>query len=291
MLRTKFLNSQFRMRYYQFLLISVVLLASVPAYSQSAYLPLEGRFSLSGSYIFETFDEFWAGRKKMDLPDDIHQHTVSVGLEYGLLNDVALDLTLGYTRTSFSGTDDIDGLNDTTLGVRWRMFDEFRSDSSYIPTLTLRLGGIIEGSYDTITTGPPHSPGDGASGVETSLLFGKVFGATNTGVSGDIGYRYRDSNVPDDFFVSVGLDTILFEYILTGFRYRHTQGLSGIDIGSPGFDPSRFPEVKEISDNIQAELGYVGARGQYFGFIAAWTIAGRNTGKKLILGPVVSFPF
>ena len=275
----------------QLLLAGVVLLASVPAHSTSAYLPIEGRFSLSGSYVFETFDEFWMGRKKARLPDDIHQHTVSVGLEYGLLDDVALDLTLGYTRSSFSGADDIDGLNDTTLGVRWRMLDEFRSDVSYLPTLTLRLGGIIEGSYDTITTGAPHSPGDGASGVETSLLFGKVFGSTDIGVSGDVGYRYRDSNVPDDFFVSVGLDKIFLEYILAGVRYRHTQGLSGIDIGSPGFDPSRFPEVKEISDNIQAELGYVGARGQYFGIIAAWTIAGRNTGKKLILGPVVSLPF
>ncbi len=278
-------------RWVQFLLVGVVLLASAPAYGQSAYVPLEGRFTLSGSYVFETFDEFWRGRKKTRLPDDIHQHTVSVSLEYGLLDDVALDLTLGYTRSSFGSTDDIDGLNDTTLGVRWRIFDEFRSDLSYLPTLTLRLGGIIEGSYDTITTGPPHSPGDGASGVETSLLFGKVFGSTDIGASGDVGYRYRDSNVPDDFFVSVGLDKIFFEYILAGFHYRHTQGLSGIDIGSPGFDPSRFPELKEISDNIQAEVGYVGARGQYFGIIAAWTIAGRNTGKKMILGPVVSFPF
>ena len=288
MLRTTFFICP---KFSQFLLVGVVLLASVPAYSQSAYLPLEGRFSVSGSYIFETFDEFWAGRKKMDLPDDIHQHTVSVGLEYGLLDDVALDLTLGYTRTSFSPVDDLDGLNDTTLGVRWRMFDEFRYDSPYVPTLTLRLGGIIEGSYDTVTTGAPNSPGDGASGVETSLLFGKIFGPTDISLTGDVGYRYRDSKVPDDFFVSVGLDKIFLEYLLAGFRYRHTQGLSGIDIGAPGFDPSRFPEVKEISDNVQAEFGYLGARGQYFGLIAAWTIAGRNTGKKLILGPVVSFPF
>jgi hypothetical protein len=278
-------------RFAQFLLVWVVLLASVPAYSTSAYLPLEGRFSLSGSYIFETFDEFWRGRKKTRLPDDIHQHTVSVGLEYGLLDDVALDLTLGYTRTSFSPVDDLDGLNDTSLGVRWRILNEFRYDSPYVPTLTLRLGGIIEGSYDTVTTGAPNSPGDGASGVETSLLFGKIFDSTNIGLSGDIGYRHRGSKVPDDFFVSVGLDKIVFDYILTGFHYRHTQGLSGIDIGSPSFDPSRFPEVREISDNVQAELGYVGAGGQYFGVIFAWTIAGRNTGEKFVLGPVASFPF
>ena len=279
------------MRYHQFLLIAVMCLLSAPAYGQSAYLPVEGRISLSGSYVFETFDEFWAGRKKTQLPDDIHQHTVSLSLEYGLLEDVALDLTLGYTRTSFSSVEELDGLNDTRLGIRYRIFDEFRVDSPYVPTLTLRLGGIIEGSYDTVTTGAPHSPGDGASGVETSLLFGKVFGQTDIGLSGDIGYRYRDSSVPDDFFVSVGLDKVFFEYILAGFSWRHTQGLSGLDIGDPGFNPSRFPELREISDNIQAELGYVGARGEYFGIIAAWTIAGRNTGKKLILGPVVSYPF
>ena len=275
----------------QFLLVGVVLLASVSAYGQTAYVPAQGNFSLSSSYIFETFDEFWMGRKKTRLPDDIHQHTVSVGLEYSLLSDVALDFTLGYTRTSFSPVDDLDGLNDTHLGVRYRILDEFRFDSPYVPTLTLRLGGIIEGSYDTVTTGAPNSPGDGASGVETSLLFGKIFEDTDIGLTGDIGYRHRDSNVPDDFFVSVGFDKILFGYILTGFHYRHTQGLSGIDIGSPGFDPSRFPEVKEISDNVQVDLGYVGARGEYLGVIFAWTIAGRNTGEKFVLGPVASYPF
>ena len=275
----------------QFLLLATVLLASVPAYPQSAYPPAEANFSLSGSYVFETFDEFWKGRKKASLPDDIHQHTVSVGLEYGLLDDVALDLTLGYTRTSFSSVDDIDGLNDTTLGIRWRVLNEFRYDSLYVPTLTLRLGGIIEGSYDTVTTGAPNSPGDGASGLETSLLFGKLFPDVNVGLSGDVGYRYRDSGVPDDFFVSAGLDKVFFDQVVTGFRYLHTQGLSGIDIGSPGFNPSRFPEVKEISDNIQAELGYLSSKGRYFGIILAWTIAGRNTGRKFVLGPVATFPF
>ena len=119
----------------QFLLVGVVLLATVPAYGQT----VEGRFTLSGSYVFETFDEFWKGRKKSSLPDDIHQHTVSVGLEYGLLDDVALDLTLGYTRSSFGSADDIDGLNDTSGFAGG--YSTNSADVSYMAP-----GGIIEGS-------------------------------------------------------------------------------------------------------------------------------------------------
>jgi hypothetical protein len=273
------------------LTLAFVLLSSMPAASRTAWVLPQGKFSLNLSYVFETFDEFWMGRTKAQLPDDIEQHTVAVGLEYGLFDAVTVDLTLGYTRTSFSPADDLDGLNDTTLGVRWRVVDEFAVDSPYIPTLTVRVGGIIAGTYDTVTTGAPHSPGDGASGVEMSLLFGKALGNTGFGLFGEVGYRHRLENVPDDFFASLGVYKTFLEGFIASFGYRRVQGLSGLDIGGPGFTPARFPETQEIFDNLEAGLGYTDTGGRHYGLFGAWTIDGKNAGEKTIVGASLTIPF
>jgi hypothetical protein len=273
------------------LALAFVLVSSVPAASWTAWALPRGEVSLQLSYVFETFDEFWMGRTKAQLPDDIDQHTVAVGVEYGLFEDVTADLTLGYTRTSFSPADDLDGLNDTTLGVRWRLVDEFQVDSPYVPTLSVRIGGIIAGTYDTVTTGAPNSPGDGASGVEISLLFGKTFGDTGFGIFGDMGYRYRLENVPADFFASIGVYKTFFAGFIASFGYRRVQGLSGLDIGGPGFTPARFPETQEIFDNLEAGLGYTDTGGRQYGLFGAWTIDGKNTGEKTIVGASLTLPF
>lgn len=263
---------------------TALLFMSGAALGQSPWLPQPHRLQLNPTYTFQTYDEFWMGKKKTDLPDDIDQHTFSLALDYAVFEDFALDLTVGYTWTYFSppGEDfDDNGLTDTRIGARYRFVNEFDYASWWIPTLTVRVGAILQGTYDT---GMPFAPGDGASGFETSLLLGKVFGDTGFAVNAEAGYRHRTEDVPEDFFASIGVSQTLFERLTVSVAFQHVDALSGLDIGEPKFDPSRFPEVEEDSETIQAGLGYTFNAHHHLGVFGAWTVDGRNTGEKSIVG-------
>ena len=256
----------------------------------SVYLPAHREFDVSTSYVYESFDEFWAGDMLLALPDDITMQTVSVGFEYGITPQIAADITLGYVNSQFSPAPTLDGLNDTRFGIRWQFVDESAVDGWW-PSLGLRVGGIIAGTYETVTTGAPNSPGDGASGMEASLLFGRALGETGLTLFGDFGYRVRAENVPEDLFGSAGLAWEFLAHWMLTFTYRHDQALSGLDIGGPGFDPSRFPETKEIQQLVEFGAGYTFSGGQHIHAFGAWTLDGRNTGDKTVLGVSLNFPF
>jgi hypothetical protein len=79
-------------------LSSLALLAAGTAHAQlSAYTPAQNQITVTPSYVYQTYDEFWAGNKRVKLPDDVIQHAGYLSLEYGILDDLALDLTMGYT--------------------------------------------------------------------------------------------------------------------------------------------------------------------------------------------------
>ena len=272
-------------------IFTAVLLAAPAIAQDSAYLPAHGVTNTATSYVFQTFEDFWVGKTKMTLPDDLTQHVASLSFDYGLTEDVALDLTVGYIKTHFrlGNPTSLDGLNDTRVGVRWQWMREDADGQR--PTLALRFGGIIEGTYDTVGADAPINPGDGASGFELSLLYGKRLADTVT-LFGDIGYRNRAENVPDDVYGSIALawDFHPRWVATTGFRFN--RGLNGLDIGGPGFDPTRFPEVKEQSQTIEAGLGYTLEGGkQLFVFVAKNVGNGRNVGDRTIIGGSFGFQF
>jgi hypothetical protein len=262
------------------------------ATAQSAWLPREKEFTVTPSYVFQTFDEFWMGTAKVNPPwgSKIKQHTVSFATEYGITKDLAADLTFGYTRSiaKFAG-ETLDGMMDTTAGLRYRVVDEFASKCPYTPTLTLRAGGILSGSYPISTT-LPHSPGDGASGFETSLIWGKAIGQTGFGLFGDVGYRNRAKGVPDDFFLSGGVYKQLWESWTVSFGYRQVQALSGIDIGGPGW-AGQFPLTKENKKSLEVGIGFTDKHRFHYQLFGALVIDGRNTGESTILGGSASFAF
>ena len=83
---------------------------------------------------------------------------------------------------------------DTCRGGR--LVDEVISDA---PSLAVRVGGIIGGDYDT---GYINSLGDGGNGYEISVIAGKFLG-DRVGLSGELGYRDRDSDIPSEVFANV----------------------------------------------------------------------------------------
>ena len=264
------------------------------ALAQSVWLPDQGQLVVTPGYNYQTFDEFLAGKTKRKLPADIVQQTAYLGLEYGFTPKFAVDVTLGYTRVDFDppggSKSTRDGLDDTRLGLRYRFIDEDAGGRKWVPAVGLRLGGIIAGTYDNPTSLPPINPGDGANGVEVSLQLGKTFGDTGFGAYSDIGYRWRDHDVPEDLFGGVGVFKHLGPVTLN-FGYRHIQGLSGGDIGGPGFGTSYgFPQVKEINQLLEGGIAYTDKGGRSYQFTIAQKIDGRNTGDKLVFGAAISFP-
>ena len=117
-----------------------------------------------------------------------------------------------------------------------------------LPSIALRGGAIIEGSY---TPGWINSIGDGASGLEISALAGKYL-ADWLAVSGEVGYRDRDEGVPADLFVNLS-GGVLFENIGLGINYKLVDAQSGLQIGvSPDSVPRHgafFPGWRKTSSS------------------------------------------
>ena len=275
------------------LISALALAAGLSAHAQySAWLPGEQQFVLTPGATFSTFDRFWLGKDNVRNPgdDSLDQFTTYLALEYGFTKKLAGDLTIGYTGvdTDSFGHESDWGSSDTTFGLRYRLWDEHEHEDCWMPTIAVRVGGIIAGSYDENF---PFSAGDGAGGFEGSLLFAREI-CPNSGIYGDVGYRFRENDVPDDLFGSVGVYGRYAGFTAT-IAYRHVQGTSGGDIGGPGFGTSYgFPQVKEINQIAELGLGYTCPRTDIHAQVFyAHSLDGRNTGQKDIYGFSVSFPF
>ncbi len=263
--------------------------AALPALAQtSAYTPAAGQLVVSPSYVYQNFQKFWMGRNDASLaPADVTQHTGVIAFDYGITETIALDVQVGYVRTdskAFGGPRKDDGMTDTLVGLRYKLVDETKVNCRWSPTFTLRAGAIIEGTYDA---GLPFSGGDGGSGFETSLQFGKAIGTTGLALYGDIGYRYRNQTVPDDLFGSIGLSYTIANAVTLSGGYRHIQSLSGTDIGSPGFT---FPSLREINQLAEFSLSYTDKGGRTYALFGGVSLDGRNTGDKTLFGATISIP-
>lgn len=268
---------------------SFVLLTS-GAQAATPWLPIPGAGYGALSYVYQTADEIFAGDTRADLPTDLEQHTASLYLEYGVTDALALDARIGYASTSFlqdpvlSPSDSLDGLTDTNLGLRWRLVDEATSDW---PTVTLRIAGNIRGDYET---GALNAIGDGASGAEFSLIVGKAF-ENGLSLYAEGGYRVRDDPVPDEQFYNVGAAYAFAPRWTGSVSLRFVDALSGIDIGSPGFTPARFPETEEDFNIVDVGLGYQLTESVRVAAGYGTVFDGRNTAIQDIASFSVRFAF
>ncbi len=260
------------------------------ASAQNVWLAEPGVLTVTPAYTYQSFDQFYAGTAKVNLPDDITQRTTALRIDYGLAPRLALDATIGYTEVKFSppgANFERSGRDDSRLGLTYSLM----AGSAELPAVTLRAGAIFAGNYDIPTSAPPINPGDGASGFEASFAAGKSFGQ-GFSVYGEFGYRNRNHGVPDDFFGNVGVAK-QFGSVGLNLGYRRTQGLSGGDIGGPGFGTRfGFPGVKEVAQFVEGGVSFTdrGSRSYQFGAAKCFGDV-RNTGIATVYTFSISLPF
>ncbi len=270
--------------------ISFFVLAST-AHAQRVWLAEQGTLSVAPVVVYETFDTFYRGKEEADYPPGRYkQATALAAIDYTVLDGLSLDLTIGYVNGFGDPEPNNGGLYDTTLGVTVELLDEFEWDSAFVPTTTLRVGGIIAGTYDADGAVFPGIPGDKASGFEAELAAGKIL-PWDFGVTGALGIRARTKNVPIDWHVRLSTFKSFGDWVTVSVAYDQWLSVSGLDIGGPGFTPDRFRELREDVGNIEVGLGGRLPWNLDWSVYYARTLMGRNTGIKDIVGFVVGVPF
>ncbi len=232
----------------------------------SPWTPAAGGGEAEISYTRQKADTFNPADATAPLPDKLTQDNVSLSLSYGITQRLAADVKIGYSKSNFltdpglAPQGGLDGLNDVFVGLRYKALDE--ADGAPF-TATLGVAGILDGGY---TTGALPAIGDGGSGGQAALALGRNIGPF--AISGNIGYRTRSNNIPDEVFgaVNASISPTSGISLYTGVSF--VDSTSGLDIGGPGFTPARFPEVEEdykiwsvggsasLSDRLSANLGY-----------------------------------
>lgn len=266
-------------------------------FAQMVYLPDCGQWTITPWYQYTEFQKIWRGSHQEHVTvGDEHGFDQNDGMfltEYSFKQDWAVDLLLGYTSLatrSFTPDGQVqktDGLMDVTFGLRWQVFNETNSSSPFTPTLTLRAGGIVSGTYDDNF---PFAPGNGSLGIEPSVLLAKSFGWPGLGMYGSLGYRVMRSGGKDQVFGTIGLSQ---RY--KGFNFnagaRYQQNTSGDDIPGPSNTLVYSVNVKEVNEMFEAGVGYTDKGGRHYQFYLDKNFDGRNTGDKYVYGIYASFPF
>jgi hypothetical protein len=280
-------------------------------FAETARLPEPKQFVITPWYDYSMFRKLWIGHSKTSIElqskDDFELNNGMLRLDYGISKRIALDVNVGYTSaatrewTPDNEPRSAQGFMDTQFGVRFRVLDERETDKWYAPTLTARLGGIIEGSYDSQF---PMAPGDGASGIEWSVLSTKVFPKYGLGAYADFGYRLRNHGVPQTLFGSAGVsETLKFNWLVNSLTlyagYRGLYDLNGGDFSGQGrvaSSPFDFIDVgyrstaQEIYHRAEVGLGFSDKDGRRYFFSCSHPFDGRNTGKSNNFTIGINFP-
>jgi hypothetical protein len=260
-------------------------------FGQFALLPRPRQLRVTPVYTYSRAEHYYdsAGRL-IALPDPATQNTGQFLTEYAWRPNVAADLTLGAVATQ-GPTPNAFGLTATQFGLRWRLLDEDLKESEpYVPTFTLRLGGIVPG-----TGAAPRfpAPGQGASGLETRALMSDTIGETGFSLYGDFGWRWLANGVPQQFFGSAGVGYALkldgaIRSTTVNLGYAFDRSVSGDDLTA--LPPADWAGVKSLRRTIQAGLALEDRRGRRYQLFANADVEGRNAGRQLTLGAYVRFP-
>ena len=259
-------------------------LAALPlaafAESDSPWLPIPGQASLSVNHTEQSGDNAYIGDTLLPLSaitgggaSKYKRSTTSLRVDYGLSDAVSLDAALGYGKVKVGAADNDSGQTDSTLGLRWRVLDEFENPA--LPTLTLRGAAIIKGSYEGARLA---SLGKGANGFEAAVVLGKQL-TPAFALWGEVGAQKRADDVPGAIFVELGARYRFAPKWSASLGYSDKKFRGGLDIGGAGFSPARFQQVREERGVVKLGVGFAVAGNQGIALNLAKTTSGRNTVK------------
>ncbi len=265
----------------------------VAAQSNSPWLPIPGGGSIGASYVNQSGDSAYVGDRKLPISaitggaaQRYKRESTGLQLRYGLADAVSVDANLSYAKTRVGAADNSSGLADSTIGVNWRVLDEFERRN--LPTVTLRLTGIINGSYDGARLA---ALGKDASGYGLSVLIGRQF-TPKFSLWGGLGFEDRTNGVPNATFFDVNAAYSILPRLSLAVGYTNKKFDGDLDIGGPGFTPAAFQKVKEERETVRLGFSYALAGKQTIGLSFGKAIGGRNTVKDdAILGINYSFGF
>lgn len=247
------------------------------AEGETPWLPIPGQVLLGVSVSEQSGDEAWIGSMRLPVSaitggaaSKYRRSTVILRGTYGLSDALALDATVGSGRVRAGAADSDSGFSDSTLGLSWRVLDEFERPG--LPTLTLRGAALIAGGYDGGRFG---ALGKGENGFELALLVGKQFGAISLWAGG--GLQDRAGSVPSARFYDVGVRYRLCPAWSINLGYSDKRYRTDLDIAGPGFTPARFQEVREERALGKVGVSYAFASNQGVALNVARVVSGRNT--------------
>lgn len=256
------------------------------SWADSPWLPSAGKLTIIETYSNDSFTNYRPGALHKKLPAPYDQFTYTTNIEYGLRNNLTLDVETGHTKTFFRGSH-LSGLSDSSVGLRWRVATGERW------VLTLRGAAVLKGTYP-MSRVANFSPGDKSSGGLGSVIFGVTL-PKNFFSFAESGYRARRAPVPQDFFGNVGGG-----YYIKGFTftsdYQTSRSINGVDIlgtapkyTPPYFTAALFPATKKIFGALDAGVVYAHRSGMSLGFSFSQILHGRNVGMKQVFAVSIGY--
>jgi hypothetical protein len=271
-----------------------------------ADVPLEHQFVVGFVYQQSEAYQIWAHGKNYNIKvtaADGEYYGIDntqgfLALQYGITPKWAADLNIGYTSVgwrSFSPTqspESTDGLMDYSFGVRYQIFNEADyTNVWYVPTLTVRAGAVMAGTYDQAFI---FAPGLRSMAIVPEVLLRKEFGWPGLGFYGDALYRWNHTTANDQFITSIGLFQKIQGWELD-VGWRHLQTIAGNDITFT--DPNDLSTInyprdpREINDSIEAGFSYTTSKRHWrWGFESRTTFLGNNTHREFWLGASIDIP-
>jgi hypothetical protein len=251
-------------------------------------------------------------RYNIDTPSGGEHYGIDINqgwlfFQYGINKQWAADLSVGYTTSgwrAFSNGGRVGsirsttGLMDTSLGVRYQIFNEDDTNNpSWMPTLTFRAGAVLPGTYSQNFA---FAPGIRSAAIEPEFIIKKHFGWPGLGTYGDFLYRWNRTTGNDQFIGMIGLFQQIKGWELD-VGYRRLQAIGGTDLiydpgtrtlVASGSDPSGFSEVAESNDSIEAGFSYTTSKRHIkYAFYSRTVFDGDNSDQKFWVGGSIQIPF